>query len=65
MYVPHIDAETNRMSMLGVDSMEDMNSFRKNKWGILEPPSESVAKRRDGMFNGYSSTIDKIIITHF
>jgi len=49
-YVPHTDAETGEMRMLSVESMQDLSTFQcNNKWGILEPPAESIKHRKEGM----------------
>jgi len=49
-YVPHTDAETGEMRMLSVESMQDLSTFQcNNKWGILEPPAESIKHRKEAV----------------
>eukprot|EP00761_Pharyngomonas_kirbyi_P000761 gb/GECH01000762.1/.p1 GENE.gb/GECH01000762.1/~~gb/GECH01000762.1/.p1 ORF type:complete len:213 (+),score=41.03 gb/GECH01000762.1/:1-639(+) len=48
LYVPYISDTVNAtMTMLHVSSLVDFQSFEKNKWGILEPPTDSIASRTD------------------
>lgn len=48
-YVPHTSPATGEMVMLSVASLEDLGTFESNnKWGILEPPAESIKDRKEG-----------------
>lgn len=46
------------LEFLLVESLEDLQTFKKNKWNILEPPIETLDKRKS-LFN---SKIDNLLI---
>ena len=42
------------MKMVRVEGREDLDTFVKNKWGILEPPYEREDVYSAGFFNFFS-----------
>lgn len=55
-FVPLISGED--LEFLQVESLEDLKTFTKNKWNILEPPLDTLDKR----INLFKTGIDSLLI---
>lgn len=60
IFIPKVTGKKSQdMFMFEVRSMEEMENFPKNNWGIPEPPFDLLDTTKDGVFGGL---IDVIIL---